>query len=195
MTTAEVAKKRVLRRLDSEGFIELADVPDAAVCAELYGDWASEIQLDLPLQWSRANEFFTDDPETFQAKRIINSSGRSRVTSSPTSVASWINPAAVELSEESFDGFFSPKHSFGSARFETMNYLSTWKDLAAGIHGERYDAPEAIKKVAASAIEMQLWQDQMGRNVFRQGMSQGGRHRLAAMLALRAPVIPVMLSS
>lgn len=193
MTTAEVMRK-VLRRLDSEGSIELADVPDAASCAELYSDWASEILLDMSLQWSRAEEFFTEDPQIFQVTRITSSAGRSRVTSSPTPVASWINPAAVELSEEFFDGFFSFKHSFGSARHETLEHISEWEVLAASIYGGHYDAAKATSKVNVAAVEVQRWQDQFGRNVFRQGMGQGGRHRLAAMLALRAPVIPVMLS-
>lgn len=179
--------------LVSDGYVRFTD-PEAAACFREFSRWASEVSAapfaDTNPEWHEiARHYywlqslgFPDAPDV-----VLDAAP---AVGAP--IAVWVDPSRYAVSEALLDGFFTGRKNFiGDVITRVRDWRHSWVDRADRMRDETgaFSPQLASEEVEQLAIDLQL----TDQGSFVTARTSDGRHRTVAMIALKAPVMPVRL--
>lgn len=180
--------------MSDEGYVLFSDTT-AAAYFESYVAWAEAV----------SERTFKDDEEShFELIRFyislqqsaIDPPARAPVLTDIEYRPAWVDASRYVVSDALLAGFFSDKHFISSVIDDTREKRGHWRTLgeqmrAPGSPGALFDADIASRLVVSRAIELFRLAD----GSFITPRTSDGRHRTVAMVALGAPLLPVLVAT
>lgn len=175
------------------GYVKFTD-PDAAECYAMFKRWAAEVSAaqfnDVDSRWHEVARFYHD----LQSRQFPDELARvieyGPLDSKP--VVAWVDTSRYEVSMALLDGFFSgPKNFIGEILTKARSLRHTWVDLADRMIDESGEFSPATAAAETDVLAIDVQMTSHGSIVTSR--TSDGRHRLTAMRALGAPVMPVRL--
>lgn len=158
---------------------------DAALCFDVFAAWARRIAEVDYIDYSSVLNFYV----AYGRKNADEFPTAPRPSTSALSGA-WIDPSRYVPSQALSDGFFASKSQLELAEDTRVQHYF-WLSLAVRMRGadDTFSPGTATRALDVEQIEVQRTRE----GEYMHCYNDGGRHRMQAMRALGAPVIPVLL--
>lgn len=175
------------------GYVKFTD-PDAAECYAMFRHWAAEVSAapfnDVDSRWHEVAKFYYELHSRQWQDEPASVIEYGPLDSNPIVV--WVDASRYEVSMALLDGFFSGTKNFiGEVLTKARDLRHSWVDIADRMIDEsgEFSPARATVETDVLAIDVQM----TGHGSVVTSRTSDGRHRLTAMRALGAPVMPVRL--
>ncbi|MGQ4533383.1 hypothetical protein ACUIAC_08915 [Dermabacteraceae bacterium P13138] len=179
-----------LAALHQKGVLPIDNSVNSNECLKAFSEWVEKLERDVKnanFNFKGVQEFY----DSLQAEVVDYGKLTPRFSSNDPGLTDhymWIDPTIFRVTEEFMDGFFSYKHPQCVKPFVTCSQISTWSELEKQL---KEALAAGHKMLPVWDIEMSIFDPNAGDGLPTAVFGTGGRHRIAAALALKAPVIPI----
>lgn len=177
----------VPQALISQGFLPLDKSKDSLLCFEEFKAWVESLQLD-----AKTNEKVVSFYDSLESRVYVPDYTDLEMFQRPDLCEDypvWLDLSKFVVEKRFFDGFFSDRHPKSFEPDVTLESFVTWTQILESMQDKSgVDPTQGCHEVWG--IEVRLFVDANGTMKIAD-FGTGGRHRIAAALALGAELIPV----